>query len=88
MASNSFGDACFMDGALSSTSRYRGVSWDQSRGKWCAQVQVIGRHVHLGRFESEEDAAAAVAAGRARLMTHQNEDREPLARWSQGRPPI
>jgi hypothetical protein len=37
------------------TSKYRGVSWDSSRGKWAARVR---RHF-LGRFDLDTDAAFA-----------------------------
>lgn len=37
----------------------RGVSWDRQRGKWIVNTKHLGRYVHLGRFDSIEDAAAA-----------------------------
>lgn len=37
------------------TSKFKGVSWDSERCKWVAQ----GNHRFLGRFDREEDAAAA-----------------------------
>jgi hypothetical protein len=56
------------------TSRFKGVCWDKSRGKWMAGITINRRHVNLGRFLCEEDAArtydaAALAAwgGFARL---------------------
>jgi hypothetical protein len=50
------------------TSTHRGVSWDKSRGKWLAQLEVNGRKVPLGRFIDEGEAAAAARDARARLM--------------------
>ena len=49
------------------SSAYRGVCWDASRGKWVAQINVNKRHIYLGRFAREEDAARAydVAAAAA-----------------------
>lgn len=41
------------------TSRYRGVYWDESRGKWRASVRCNGRTYHLGRFATEREAAGA-----------------------------
>lgn len=41
------------------TSKYKGVSWCSDREKWRAVITVRDRHVFLGRFECEEDAAAA-----------------------------
>jgi hypothetical protein len=50
------------------TSEHRGVSWRKAAGKWEAYVRANGKQVHLGLFESEEDAAAASRASRARLL--------------------
>jgi hypothetical protein len=38
-----------------------GVFWDSERLKWRAQATVAGRRVHLGRFETIEEAAAAMS---------------------------
>lgn len=40
-------------------SRFKGVSFDKTRGKWVAQIRSSGKVYNLGRFESEEAAAAA-----------------------------
>lgn len=40
-------------------SKYKGVAWLTSRHKWAAQMKVGGKHIHLGCFFSEEDAARA-----------------------------
>ena len=40
-------------------SKYKGVSWYKHIQKWAARIQVDLRDVHLGVFESEEDAARA-----------------------------
>jgi hypothetical protein len=42
-----------------STSRYRGVFWNKLCGKWSAQITTDGQSVHLGVYDSEEDAARA-----------------------------
>jgi hypothetical protein len=41
------------------TSKYKGVTWDTARGKWTASIMVSRRRYALGRFENEEDAARA-----------------------------
>jgi len=43
------------------TSGIKGVSWDRSRGKWHASINVSGRMKNLGRFQKIEDAASAYA---------------------------
>lgn len=37
----------------------QGAFWDQSRGKWLAQIKRNYRSVHLGRFDTEQEAHAA-----------------------------
>lgn len=46
------------------TSGVRGVNWDKARGKWAARVNVGGKKRHVGRFDTLEEAAQAVAAAR------------------------
>jgi hypothetical protein len=55
-------------GSRGGSSKYRGVTWDKSRSKWLAQTMLDGRCHHLGRFDSEDEAAVAVAAFRAEHM--------------------
>ena len=43
------------------TSEHTGVSWNKAAKKWEAQKSVKGKHVHLGFYADEEDAARAVA---------------------------
>lgn len=43
----------------SNTSGVTGVSYDKSRNKWQANIQVDGRGHYLGRYDSFEDAVAA-----------------------------
>ena len=55
----------FMAG--SNTTGYKGICWDESRGKWRAEIRSSGKRIHLGRFVSKEEAALAYDAA-ARLL--------------------
>ena len=39
--------------------KYKGVSFDTSRGKWIVSIQINGKTKHIGRFDDEEEAAKA-----------------------------
>ena len=41
------------------TSGYVGVTWDKSRGKWSARVQIFKRGKHIGYYLSKEEAVQA-----------------------------
>lgn len=41
------------------TSGFKGVSWVNSRGKWEAYIQVMGRKRHLGYWDDPEKAKSA-----------------------------
>lgn len=41
------------------SSKFKGVHFERSRNKWSAQVMVNRRTIHLGRFETEEEAGSA-----------------------------
>lgn len=41
------------------SSRYPGVTWNKRSGKWNAQAQINGKHIHLGTFRTEEEAHQA-----------------------------
>lgn len=45
--------------ATPTTSRFKGVSFMQNRRKFRAKIVVDGRYIHLGVFDSEQDAAEA-----------------------------
>jgi hypothetical protein len=47
------------------TSGLKGAS--RSRGRWQAQIQHHGKNIHLGRFDSAEEAHAAYVAAAQRL---------------------
>lgn len=42
-----------------SSSGYTGVTFDKSKGKWKAHIQVLGKHINLGLFSLKEDAYKA-----------------------------
>lgn len=42
-----------------SSSQFKGVTWDRSRGKWMAAIQAEGKARTLGRFDDEAEAARA-----------------------------
>jgi hypothetical protein len=48
-----------------SSSRYRGVAWSKAANKWMAFGKVDGKQVHLGYFDSEQEAADVAARWRA-----------------------
>jgi hypothetical protein len=41
------------------SSQYKGVYFDKNKQKWCAQISCNLKHIHLGSFTSEADAALA-----------------------------
>lgn len=58
----------------SNTSGYRGVSWHKRVGKWQARLTHNGRHIHIGYFETAEDAAEAAKKKRFELYTNNLSD--------------
>lgn len=43
----------------SKTSKFKGVSWSQSRHRWCASICVNQKRINLGRYKTEDEAAMA-----------------------------
>lgn len=41
------------------TSGAKGVCWDKKNSKWMAYIKVDGKSMHLGRYETKEQAASA-----------------------------
>lgn len=41
------------------TSKFKGVCWDRTKGKWKAATKKNGKSEFLGRFNSQEEAARA-----------------------------
>ena len=47
-------------GSLPNTySKYKGVTWDKSRGRWLARIRFDGKRLNLGQFKDELEAAKA-----------------------------
>jgi hypothetical protein len=44
------------------SSKYKGVSFEVSSGKWKARIGVRGKYIYLGRYKSEKEAALAYDA--------------------------
>jgi len=44
---------------VETTSKYRGVSYQQASRKWRAGIEVEGRAINLGEYKTETDAALA-----------------------------
>jgi hypothetical protein len=42
-----------------STSKYKGVHWNESRKRWIAQIVIQNKNIRLGRFKDEIEAAKA-----------------------------
>jgi AP2 domain/HNH endonuclease len=55
-------------GSRGGSSRYRGVTFDKSRGRWMATAMLNGRRTTIGRYATEIEAAEAAAEWRARNM--------------------
>lgn len=41
------------------TSKYRGVSWQKKNQNWIAQIKCGGKHMHIGSFQTQKEAAQA-----------------------------
>jgi hypothetical protein len=52
-------NVCNKRGYAGSSSIFKGVSFDKSSAKWCANIQINGHQKWLGRFDSQEKAARA-----------------------------
>lgn len=58
------------EGYAHSSSRYRGVSWYASHGKWAAQGFTGGKLTHLGFYDNEEEAARVVRGWRVENLPY------------------
>ena len=63
------------------TSKYKGVLRRKNDNRWTARIKFNGRHVELGRYKTEEEAAAAYNFA-SRIFfgeyRHENNDVEEL----------
>jgi hypothetical protein len=55
------------------TSGFRGVSFSKELKKWSAQVTHFCKSIHLGYFDTAEQAAEIAAKKRAELFTHETQ---------------
>ena len=46
-------------GGKPTSSKFKGVCWNKRIGKWASTGTINGKHIHLGYFIDEEDAAKA-----------------------------
>lgn len=53
----------------SNRSGYSGVHWHVARSKWAASIKFQRRNIHLGFFDSAEDAHAAYLQAKAKYHT-------------------
>lgn len=44
---------------ISNTSGFKGVSWDKNMNLWQAKITIRRQQIHLGRYDSPQDAYAA-----------------------------
>jgi hypothetical protein len=48
-------------------SGYIGVRWHKQTSKWCAQIRIKGKAIHLGLFDTPEEASEAYLAKKKEL---------------------
>lgn len=56
--------------SLTNPSGYRGVTLCKQTMRWRARVKLAGRTIHLGRFDTPEEAAEVVRQCRLERMSH------------------
>lgn len=61
-------NAQWRQGLPNSTSRFKGVGLYKRRNIWRAYIKTNGKIIHLGYFDSEEDAARAYDTSAKRLF--------------------
>ena len=52
--------------ALGGSSNFKGVSWNETKSKWRAQIMMDDKRTHLGYFNDEDAAARAYDEAAAR----------------------
>ena len=58
---------CNQKKRVDNTSGLKGVSWSEERQKWQTGIQVNGKRIALGRFNTKEEAYAAYCEAARRL---------------------
>jgi hypothetical protein len=58
---------------INSKSGIRGVVWSKQKKKWTAQYKLNGKRVHVGTFNSVEEAEKAVKEARKKHLPFSNE---------------
>ena len=58
---------CNQKRRIDNTSGLKGVTWDKSRNKWSARIQVKGKYIFLGRHKTKEEAYAAYCEAARKL---------------------
>lgn len=66
--------------ATNNTSGRVGVTWDRKNIQWCAQIQVGGVMINLGRFDRKDDAIKARSLAESSLGFHANHGKDPSLR--------
>lgn len=52
-------NACHTRSRVGSTSKFKGVCWREMDKKWYAQISINKKVIHIGRYDSQEEAARA-----------------------------
>lgn len=52
------------------TSGYRNVTWSKANRNWRVTIKVRGKSLHIGQYDSLEEAAEVALEARRRYMTH------------------
>jgi hypothetical protein len=60
---------------ITNTSGFIGVGWHKHTGKWRASIKINGRAIHLGGFDTIEQAVQAREAAQIELGFHPNHGR-------------
>jgi hypothetical protein len=52
-------NGCNKQGRRNTSSKYKGIAWNRHTQRWIATIYFDGKRMHLGYFDSENDAAKA-----------------------------
>tara|TARA_R110000868_G_C10516848_1_gene732701 strand:- start:67 stop:558 length:492 start_codon:yes stop_codon:yes gene_type:complete len=52
---------------ITNKSGFVGAHWDKRKNKWISQISVYGKKIHLGNFDSKENAATAYKKAKENL---------------------